>query len=111
MARSTKGARRHGGVWSCTGRSVCLQRVAELTVVEPPVAILVKLHELGPHVGRAGGPLPLAQLSHHRVELVEIEQPVAVRVVPLEQVGSMRGCAVEGQRLECISQLAIVEAA
>ena len=93
------------------GRSVCLQRVAELTVVEATVPVLVKLQELGPHVGRAGGPLPLAQLTHHRVELVEIEQPVAVRVVPLEQVRCMRGRGVEGQRLERIAQLAVVEPA
>ena len=90
---------------------MCLQRVAKLAVVEPPVAVLVKLQELGPHVGRAGGPLPLAQLTDHRVELVEIEQPVAVCVVPLQQVRRMRGRAVEGQRLERIPQLAVVKPA
>ena len=82
-------ARRHGGVWSCTGRIACLQRVAELTVVEPPVVILVKLRELGTHVGRACGPLPLAQLTDQRVELVEIQHPVAISVEPPEYVRCM----------------------
>ena len=114
IARITKGRRRHGGAKACgaaRGGGVCLQRVAKLAVVEPPVAVLVKLQELGPHVGRAGGPLPLAQLTHHRVELVEIEQAVAVRVVPLQQVRRMRGRAVEGQRFERIPQLAVVKPA